>query len=92
MKGNQEVVKKSGRDESIWVVIHMYMETMLRIFLCSYLFLKLAKMLSFLLLLMSSLQQNWKRGQNRFCLELREGRGRGWGEGGEIWTKQCIHI
>jgi hypothetical protein len=25
--------------------------------------------MSFLLLLMSSLQQNWRRGQNRFCLE-----------------------
>jgi hypothetical protein len=28
--------------------------------------------MSFLLLLMSSLQQNWRRGQNRFCLEARE--------------------
>jgi hypothetical protein len=27
--------------------------------------------LSFLLLLMSSLQLNWRRGQNRFCLEAR---------------------
>jgi hypothetical protein len=27
--------------------------------------------MSFLLSLMSSLQQNWKRGQNRFCLEVR---------------------
>jgi hypothetical protein len=29
---------------------------------------------------MSSLQQNWKRGQNRFCLEARGGR-----EGGPGW-------
>jgi hypothetical protein len=30
---------------------------------------------------MSSLQQNWRRGQNRFCLEARWGR-EGGGEGG----------
>jgi hypothetical protein len=58
------------------------MEAMLGISLNSYLYLKLAKMLSLLLLLMSSLQQNW---QNRFCLEVKgvggEGRVRGqWGE------------
>jgi hypothetical protein len=40
--------------------------------------------MSFLLLLMSSLQQNWRRGQNTFCLEVkgvveREGAG-GMGE------------
>jgi hypothetical protein len=28
--------------------------------------------MSFLLLLISSLQQNWRRGQNRFCLEARQ--------------------
>jgi hypothetical protein len=28
--------------------------------------------MSFLLLLMSSLHQNWRRQQNRFCLEARE--------------------
>jgi hypothetical protein len=31
-----EVVKRSGRDESIWVVIHMCMEAMLGICLYSY--------------------------------------------------------
>jgi hypothetical protein len=37
--------------------------------------------MSFLLLLMSTLQQNWRKGQNRFCLEAREiaGRRKGWG-------------
>jgi hypothetical protein len=32
---------------------------------------------------MSSLQQNWRKGQNRFCLEVRVvwRRGRSWGEG-----------
>jgi hypothetical protein len=61
------------------------MEAMLGISLYSYLYLKLAKMLSFLLLLMSSLQQNWRRGQNRFCLEVRgvKGKVRAWrGAGG----------
>jgi hypothetical protein len=37
-------VKKSGRDEPMWVVIHMCMET-LGMSLYSYLYLKLAKML-----------------------------------------------
>jgi hypothetical protein len=34
--------------------------------------------MSFLLLFMSTLQQNWRKGQNRFCLEARrvEERGR----------------
>jgi hypothetical protein len=32
--------------------------------------------MSFLLLLMSTLQQNWRRGQNRFCLEARGIRGK----------------
>jgi hypothetical protein len=36
-------VKKSGRDELIGVVIHIYMETTQGISLCSYLYLKLAK-------------------------------------------------
>jgi hypothetical protein len=38
-------VKRSGRDESIQVVIHMCMEAMLKISLYSYSYLKLAKML-----------------------------------------------
>jgi hypothetical protein len=44
-EGNQEVVKRSGRDEPIRVVIHMYMEAMLGISLYNYPYLKLAKML-----------------------------------------------
>jgi hypothetical protein len=38
-------VKRSGRDEPMWVVIHMYMEAMLGNSLYSNLYLKLAKML-----------------------------------------------
>jgi hypothetical protein len=48
-KGDWEVVKRSGRDEPIQVVLHMCMEAMLGISLYIYLYLKLAKMLSFLL-------------------------------------------
>jgi hypothetical protein len=69
-EGDQEVVKRSVRDELIWVSIHMCMEATLGISLYSYLYLKLGKMLSFLLYLMFSLQQNWRtRGWHRFCLE-----------------------
>jgi hypothetical protein len=69
------------------------METTLGISLYSYPYLKLAKTLSFLLLLMSS-QQNWRRGQNRFCLEVRGmvGGGEEAGSMGEKWAKQCMHI
>jgi hypothetical protein len=53
--------------------------------------------LSFLLLLMSSLQQNWRKGQNRFCLEARclAGREREWEgrrAGEEEWPEQCMHM
>jgi hypothetical protein len=69
-------VKNSGRDEPVWVVIYTCMEAMLGISLHSYPYLKVAKMLSFLLSLMLSLQQNQKtRGWN----QVLSGRGR---EGG----------
>jgi hypothetical protein len=47
--GDREVVKRSGRDEPIRVVIHTCMEAVLGLSLYSYLYLKLAKILSFLL-------------------------------------------
>jgi hypothetical protein len=69
----------------MWVVIYMCMEAMLRISLHSYLYLKLAKMLSFLLSLMFSLLQNWRtRGQT--------GMWEGGGVKGKKCPKQCIHI
>jgi hypothetical protein len=42
--------------------------------------------MSFLLLLLSSLQQNWRKGQIRFCLEATGvgGEGGGKGRGGEV--------
>jgi hypothetical protein len=70
------------------------MEAMLGISLYSYPYLKLAKMLSFLLLLMSSLQQNWRRGQNRFCLKV-EGVGGKGGSGeqeGEMTQTMYAHM
>jgi hypothetical protein len=40
-------VKRYGRDETIWVVIHICMVTTLEISLYSYLYFKLAKLLRF---------------------------------------------
>jgi hypothetical protein len=57
-------MKRSGRDEPMWFVIHMCMEAMLGISLYSYLNLKPAKMLSFLLsLIFSSTKQENKRAE-----------------------------
>jgi hypothetical protein len=44
-EGDQEVVERSGRDETMWVAIHKCMEATLGISLYSYLYLKLEKML-----------------------------------------------
>jgi hypothetical protein len=44
-EGDQEVVKRFGRNEPMWVAIHMCMEAALGISLYSYLYLRLAKML-----------------------------------------------
>jgi hypothetical protein len=44
-EGDQEVVKRSAREEPMWVAIHKCMEAMLGISLDSYLYLKLAKTL-----------------------------------------------
>jgi hypothetical protein len=44
-EGDWEVVKRSGGDEPVRVIIHMYTEVMLGISLYSYPYLKLAKAL-----------------------------------------------
>jgi hypothetical protein len=43
---------------------------------------------------MSSLQQNWRKGQNRFCLEAREVGGEGGGKGqvGEMTQTMYVHM
>jgi hypothetical protein len=75
-EGDWEVVKKSGKDESIRVVIHMCMEAMQGIFLYSYAYLKLAKTLCLsyycLCLLFNKIREEesktgsaWKRGGRR---------------------------
>jgi hypothetical protein len=82
-EGDQEVVKRSGGDESVWVAIHKCMETILGISQYSYLNLKLAKLLSFLLSPMFSLQQNWRtRGRT----------GSAGGGGGEVVQTMYIHV
>jgi hypothetical protein len=43
-EGDHKVAKRSGRDEPMWVAIHMYTEATLGISLYSYLYLKQAKM------------------------------------------------
>jgi hypothetical protein len=49
-EGDQEVVKRSGRDEPMWVAIYKCMEAMLGISLYSYPYLKLAKCCVFLII------------------------------------------
>jgi hypothetical protein len=83
---DQEVMKRLGRNEPMWVAIHKWMEATPGIFLYSYPYLKLAKILSFLLFLMFSFQQNQRRGCNRFCLEMGLCKGQG------RWHKQYIHM
>jgi hypothetical protein len=59
-------VKRSDRDEPMWVGTHMYMEEMLRISLYSYLYLKLAKTLClsyYLLCFFSSTKWENKRAE-----------------------------
>jgi hypothetical protein len=50
--------------------------------------------MSFFLLLMFSLQQNWRKGQKRFCLEVRgvEGEVGGWGQEVEMAQTTYAHM
>jgi hypothetical protein len=47
-EGGKEVLKRSARDELMWVAIHKYMEATLGISLYSYIYLKLEKQYVFL--------------------------------------------
>jgi hypothetical protein len=67
------------------------MEAMLGISLCSYLYLKLAKTLSFLLSLMSSPTKLEKRAE-QICLEASGGRRRCGGLGGEMAQTMYAHM
>jgi hypothetical protein len=77
-------VKRSGRDEPMWVVIYMYMVVMLGISLYNYLYLKLAKHYVFLIIsyVFSSTKLKIKRTEQ--VLPGKGGVGRS--------PKQCIHI
>jgi hypothetical protein len=70
------------------------MEAMLGISLYSYVYLNLAKLLCLSYYFLCFLfNKNWRRGQNRFCLEARGVRKEGGDKGqGEKWPKQCMHI
>jgi endo-1,4-beta-D-glucanase Y len=50
MEGDQEVAKRSGRNEPMWVAVQKWMEATLAISLYSYLYPKLAKCFSYYLL------------------------------------------
>jgi hypothetical protein len=81
-------VKRSVRDESTRVVTHMCIEAMLGSVYIAVLILISKSTLSFLLLVMCSLQQNWRKEQDRFCLEAR-GQGR---EGREMAQTMYAHV
>jgi hypothetical protein len=86
-------VKRPGRDEPIWVVIHMCMEAMLGIFLYSYLYLKLAKTLCLsyyrLCLLLSKIGEE---GGTSYAWMQGSWGGLWHGGSGERWLKQYVHI
>jgi hypothetical protein len=56
-RGDQEVVKRSGRDEPMWVVTHMYMEETLGISLYSYVFI----IISYVFSSTNQRTRGWKR-------------------------------
>jgi hypothetical protein len=86
-----EVVKKSLRDEPMWVGIYMCMKATLGFSVYSYLYLKLAKTLRVYYYLLHFLfnKIREKEGGTGFAWKL----GPGWGAG--RWgrcPKQCIHM
>jgi hypothetical protein len=90
-------VKRSGRDEPVWVVIHMCMEAMLGISVYTHLYLKFAKMLClsyyFLCFLFNKIGEEsrkgsaWKRG---WGWGVREKGSRG--QGGEMAQTMYSHM
>jgi hypothetical protein len=84
---------RSGRDEPMWIVIHICMEATLGIFLYCYLYLKSAKMLCLSYYLLCFLFNKLEKRENRFCLDARrirkkqrEGRGGGRGGSNNVYT------
>jgi hypothetical protein len=83
MGRGQEVVKRSGRDEPMWVAIHLCMETTKGMSLYSYLYFKLAKTLCLSYYLSCFLFNKIGEQEGRTG-SARKGIGR--------WPKQCIHM
>jgi endo-1,4-beta-D-glucanase Y len=81
---DQEVVKRSGRDEPMWVAIHKFMEATLGISLYSYLYPKLAKNV----FLSSHVFSSTKLEKRVEQVQPRSGGLGVW----ERWHKQCIHM
>jgi hypothetical protein len=82
-------MRRSGRDEPMWVAIHKCMEAMLGISLCSYLYTKLSKTLCLSYYLLCFLFNKIREEEGRT--------GSVWKQGfgvvvGERWHKQCIQI
>jgi hypothetical protein len=67
-------VKKSGREDSMWVAIHKCMEAMLRISLHSYLYFKLAKMICLSYCLLCFLFNKIKEQKGRTGSAQKQGR------------------
>jgi hypothetical protein len=78
-------VKRSGREEAMWVAIHKCIETMLGMSLHSYLYFKLAKTLVFLIIsyVFSSTRSENKRAEQVLPGSWRSG---GVGGGGTMYT------
>jgi hypothetical protein len=94
LEGDREVVKRSGRDESIQVVIHLYMEAMLGISLYSYSYLNYQKRFVFLIIAYVFFSTKLEKWSEQFLpgSEGGEGQREGVGCRGERCTKQCMHI
>jgi hypothetical protein len=80
-------VKRSGRDESIQVVIHMCREAMLGISLYSYLYLKLAKMLCLSFYLLCFLFNKIREQEGRISSAWKWG-----GQGRDVAQTMFTHV
>jgi hypothetical protein len=78
-------VRRSGRDEPMWVAVHTCMKAMLGISLYSYLYLKVAKMLFFFLSLVSSIKSENKKVEQVLPRK-------GWGRSGEVVQTTYTHV
>jgi hypothetical protein len=76
-------MKKSGRDESIWVVVHICMEAILGISLYSYCYFKLAKCYIFLIVVYVFSSTKLEKRTEQALPGSEEVEGRGTGQGGE---------